>query len=141
MKNLATCTPTEFVKQTAKIKNAVAKWLDITKILEIRQKTPAYKVAPKDATADEKAEVIRENALILRKQTMNNLNEIFEQVLVEHPQETLDLLALVCFVEPSEVDEHTMDEYLECILEMFQNKSVVSFFSLLAQMQQRPTSI
>lgn len=141
MKNLATCTPTEFVKQTAKIKNAVAKWLDITKILEIRQKTPAYKVAPKDATADEKAEVIRENALILRKQTMNNLNEIFEQVLVEHPQETLDLLALVCFVEPSEVDEHTMDEYLECILEMFQNKSVVSFFSLLAQMQQHPTSI
>lgn len=141
MKNLATCTPTEFILQTAKIKNAVANWLDVTKILEIRGNAPAYKVAPKEATAEERAEIIRENAALQREQVKKNLSEILDQMLVEHPQETLNVLALVCFVEPSEIDKYTMSEYIGCILEMFQDKSVISFFTLLAQMQQHPTSI
>jgi len=141
MKNLATCTPSEFIAQTAKIKNAVANWLDVTQINKIRAQVPAYKVAPKNATAEQKAEVIRENALIKKEQAISNLNEIFEQVLVEHPTETLEVLALVCFVEPEDVDNHTMDEYLDCVMQMAQNKSVLSFFSLLAQIDQRPKSI
>jgi hypothetical protein len=56
-------------------------------------------------------------------------------MLVLHPKETLDVLALCCFVEPSEVDNYTMDEYMDCIMEMAQNKSVVNFFSLLAHLQ------
>ena len=47
MKNLATCTPTEFITQTAKIKSSVAKWLDLTRIPKIRSKAPVYKVIPK----------------------------------------------------------------------------------------------
>lgn len=141
MKNLATCTPSEFIAQTAKIKNAVANWLDVTQINKIRSQAPAYKVAPKNATAEQKANVIRENALIKKEQALKNLNDIFEQILVEHPSETLEVLALVCFVEPKDVDNHTMDEYLQCIMEMAQNKAVLSFFSLLAQIEQRPTSI
>lgn len=141
MKNLATCTPTEFVMQTAKIKNAVKKWLDVTRILKIREQVPALKTAPADATAEQRADVIRENALIMREQTMKNLNEILDAMLVEHPQETLEILALVCFVEPADIDKHTMEEYLECVLDMANNKAVLSFFTLLAQMKQQPTSI
>ena len=141
MKNLATCTPTEFVAQTAKIKNSVKNWLDVTQVLKIRQKAPAFKVAPENATAEQRAEVIRENALLQREQAMNNLNEIFEEMLVEHPQETLEVLALVCFVEPADVDKHTMSEYLDCVMDMLQNESVLRFFSLLARTQQLTKSI
>lgn len=141
MKNLATCTPTEFVAQTAKIKNSVKNWFDVTQILKIRQKSPAYKVAPKDATAEQKAEVIRENALLQREQAISNLNEILDEMLVEHPQETLEVLALVCFVEPQNVDDYKMSDYIDCIIDMLENESVLRFFSLLARTQQLTKSI
>lgn len=135
MKNLATCKPSEFVAQTAKIKTAVANWLDAIDLMKIRAIQPKYEVLPKDATPEERAEVIKKNAEIQRKQTMDNLSKILDNMLAEHPQETLEVLALCCFVEPSHVDDYTIDEYLQCIMDMMQNKSVMSFFSLLAQMQ------
>ena len=141
MKNLATCTPTEFVTQTAKIKASVANWLNLTKINDIRSKVPAYKVIPKGANAEDKAQIIKDNAQMKKDQALANLSEILDQVLIEHPTETLEVLALVCFVEPDHVDDHTMDEYFQCIMDMMQNKSVLSFFSLLAQIEQRPKSI
>ena len=141
MKNLATCKPSEFVAQTAKIKNAVADWIDKIDLMAIRATQPVYKTLPADATAEQRAAVINENAEIERKQTMANINKILDNMLAVHPKETLDVLALCCFVEPSDVDNHTMDEYLDCIMEMMQNKSVLNFFSLLAQLQMPVKSI
>ncbi len=141
MKNLATCTPTEFVTQTAKIKTSIANWFNLTKINEIRSRVPVYKIAPKGASAEDKAQIIKDNAQIKRDQALANLSEILDQALIEHPNETLEVLALVCFVEPDHVDDYTMDEYFQCIMDMMQNKSVLSFFSLLAQIEQRQKSI
>ena len=141
MKNLATCKPSEFVAQTAKIKNAVADWIDKIDLMAIRATQPVYKTLPIDATAEQRAAVIKENAEIERKQTMANVNKILDNMLAVHPKETLDVLALCCFVEPSDVDNHTMDEYLDCIMDMMQNKSVLNFFSLLAQLQMPVKSI
>lgn len=141
MKNLATCKPSEFVAQTAKIKNAVADWIDKIDLMAIRATQPVYIALPADATAEQRAAVIKENAEIERKQTMANINKILDNMLAVHPNETLDVLALCCFVEPSDVDNHTMDEYLDCIMEMMQNKSVLNFFSLLAQLQMPVKSI
>jgi hypothetical protein len=62
-------------------------------------------------------------------------------MLAVHPQETLEVLALCCFVEPEHVDDYTMDEYMQCIMDMAQNKSVMNFFSLLAQVQTVAKSI
>ena len=137
MKNLANCKPTEFIAQTAKIKEAVKNWMDVTEVMSIRRKLPEYEKAPADATAEERAEVIKRNAARKQDQTMQNLSEIVDKMLVEHPQETLNVLALCCFVEPENVDDHTMDEYMECIFELFQSKSVVNFFTLLAQLNQK----
>ena len=39
-KNLANCTPKEFMVQTRLIKHAVEKWLTDTEILKIRQNMP-----------------------------------------------------------------------------------------------------
>ena len=135
MKNLATCKPTEFVAQTAKIKEAVSTWMDAIDLMKIRATQPNYETIPNDSTPEQRAEVIKRNAEIQRKQTMANLNKILDKMLVEHPKETLDVLALCCFVEPEHVDDYTIDEYMQCIMDMMQNKSVINFFSLLAQVQ------
>lgn len=141
MKNLATCKPTEFVAQTAKIKEAVSNWIDAIDLMKIRATQPKYETLPADSTPEQRAEIIKKNAELQRKQTMKNLNKILDKMLMEHPKETLDVLALCCFVEPEHVDDYTIDEYLQCIMDMMQNKSVINFFSLLAQMQTVAKSI
>lgn len=141
MKNLATCKPTEFVAQTAKIKEAVASWIDAIDLMKIRAIQPQYETIPIDSTPEQRAEVIRKNAELKKKQTMENLNKILDKMLVEHPKETLDVLALCCFIEPEHVDDYTIDEYMQCIMDMMQNKSVMNFFSLLAQVQTVAKSI
>lgn len=141
MKCLATCKPTEFVAQTAKIKEAVSSWMDAIDLMAIRAIQPKYEVLPMDATAEQRAEVIKKNAEIQKKQAMENLSKILDNMLLKHPKETLDVLALCCFVEPEHVDDYTIDEYMECIMEMMQNKSIINFFSLLAQMQTVAKSI
>lgn len=135
MKNLATCKPTEFVAQTAKIKSAVADWIDKIDLMAIRATKPQYKVLPLTATDEERAAVIKENAEIEQKQAIANASKLFDKMLVEYPTETLNVLALCCFVEPQDIDNHTMDEYFNCIMEMMGNKSVMNFFSLLAQLK------
>lgn len=140
MKNLAKCTPSEFAVQTVKIKDIVRNWLELTKILEIRQKQPTYKMCAKDAPAEVRAEVIKENAKLKKEQAMKNLSEMLDSCLAEHPQETIEVLALCCFVDPADADNHLMEEYLECILDMFESKAVMRFFSLLAQVRMQETS-
>lgn len=137
MKNLATCKPTEFIAQTAKIKDAVKGWLDVTGLMKIRQKKPVYETVAADASAEERAAVIQRNAEKKRDQSMENLSEMIDQMLVEHPQETLNVLALCCFVEPDHVDDYSMDEYMDCIFELIHSKSVMNFFTLLAQLNQK----
>lgn len=135
MKNLATCKPSEFIAQTAKIRKSVANWIDVIDIVNIRATRPQYKVIPVDASAEEKKMIIEENAKLQKKQAVENANKILDNMLAVHPQETLEVMALCCFVEPSEVDNHPMDEYLQCIMEMVSNKSVMDFFKFLAQLQ------
>lgn len=141
MKNLATCKPSEFVAQTAKIKEAVASWVKAIDLINIRNTKPKYIVLPAGATVEERTEVIKKNAELEKQQTMENLSKILDKMLIEHPQETLNVLALACFVEPEHVDDYTIDEYLGCIMEMMQSKSVMSFFTLLAQTQTVAKSI
>lgn len=140
MKNLATCTPSEFIAQTVKIKNVASKWLKATEILKIRATKPKLIEISDDATDEEKEEIQKKNTEIIREQALENLSQMIDKMLIEHPKETLELLALSCFVEPKNVDKYTMDEYIYCIEDMLQAKSVVNFFSLLAQRQMRQIS-
>lgn len=141
MKNLATCKPTEFVAQTAKIKDAVANWMEIIDFVGVRAKRPAYIMIPKDATAEEIKGINAQNATIRKKQALNNISELLDNMLAKHPKETLDVLALCCFVEPEHVDDYTIDEYMNCIMDMMDSQSVIRFFKLLAQLQMPQESI
>lgn len=122
-KNLANCTPKEFAVQTRLIKHAVEKWLTETDIMKIRERKPAI---PEGATDEEIAKLMKEQA-------GKNLSVMFDVVMDEHPDETVELLGLLCFVPPAEVDNHPMTYYMDSISELIAEQSVWNFFiSLLS---------
>ena len=124
MKNLANCTPREFMAQTVKIKRAAADWLTKTDIANIRKRMP---VIADGLTKKEKDEAFS-------AQARANISAMFDEIMDKHPQETLDLLALLCFVEPDNVDDHPMSEYLKSLTEMIGNEAVIGFFTSLARL-------
>lgn len=136
MKTLATCKPSEFLAQTNKIRKAVDRWLTDTDIMNIRKRMPAYEKAGENATADEKVRVIQRNAELDREQTRKNLNAILDAMLDEHPNETLEILALCCFVEPAKVDDYPIGSYLQAITDLISDETVIGFFSSLASLGQ-----
>lgn len=120
-KNLANCTPTEFAVQTRLIKHAVEHWLTETDIMQIRKTQP---VIPQDATEEETKKLLQEQAV-------KNLSDMFDSIMEEHPKETVELLALLCFVPVSEVDKHPMTYYMDSIGELLAEQSVWNFFTSL----------
>lgn len=126
MKNLANCKPSEFLAQTNKIRKTVERWLSLTKILEIRKNIPELK---EGQTADEIKAAAAEQA-------KKNLTAILDAIMEQHPKETLDLLALLCFVEPENVDDHPMSEYLAAFNELISDEAVLGFFTSLVRLGQ-----
>lgn len=124
MKNLANCTPSEFLRQTVKIKKSVEKWFKLTDIMNIRRRKPDI---PEGATREEKAAALKEQA---RENALAMFNAVFE----EHPDETLEVLALMCFVEPEHVDDHPVKEYLKAFTELINDEDVLDFFTSLARL-------
>ena len=124
MKNLANCKPSEFLQQTNRIRKSVSKWLADTDILNIRTNGPDVK---DDATDEEKRKALKEQA-------KENSRLILDAILDEHPTETLELLALLCFVEPKEADNHSTTEYIESFNELINNKAVTDFFMSLIRL-------
>lgn len=125
MKNLANCKPSEFLKQTNKIRKSVSKWLTDTDVMNIRRRQPSI---PEGASDEERKKLIE-------KQVVRNLNAMLDAVLDEHPEETLELLALLCFVEPKDIDKHPITEYLDSFSELISNSSVIGFFTSLTQLE------
>jgi len=136
MKSLANCKPTEFLKQTNRIRKAVEKWLDLTDIAKIAATRPKLTPFRKDMTEEEKLELFAENKKIAEEQTRDNMNRILEEVMDKHADETLVILGLCCFVEPDEIDDHSVSEYLEVLTELIENRAVLNFFTSLMRLEQ-----
>ena len=134
MKNLANCKPSEFLIQTNKIRKSVANWLTVTDIMNIRKRLPELEEAGEGATIDERQAVVERNLKKKNEQVKQNLMDILDAMLVDHPTETLEILALCCFVEPKDVDNHPMSEYIGAITELIETKEVMSFFISLAKL-------
>lgn len=124
MKTLANCTPREFLVQTNKIRKSVAKWLTLTRVLEIRKTQPKMS---EDASDEEKRAA-------LEKQVRQNLTSMLDAILEEYPEETAELLGLVCFIEPEDLDNHSMIEILSNFTDILNSKEVMSFFISLMQL-------
>lgn len=130
MKNLANCKPTEFFKQTVKIRRYVEDWLTATDVLSIRNKLPELN---ESMTDEEKREAIS-------KQAKKNLWAMFDKIFDENAEKTIGLLALLCFFEPEEADDHEMGEYFQSISELMDDQRVIAFFTSLAQLDQTSIS-
>ena len=114
MKNLANCTPREFLRQTNRIRKAAARWLEGTDALAIRRRGAGE----------------GESGI---EQAARNLRDILEAALEKCPDETAELLGLMCFIEPEELDQHSMAELLTSATELLNSPEVADFFTSLAR--------
>ena len=130
MKTIANCSPREFRVQTNKIRKAVANWLTLTNIMEIRKRVPKFTEGMDDAAKRDAA----------RKMAKENISAMLESAMGEHPNETAELLGMLCFIEPEDLDNHTMIEILTPVTEMISNPEVIDFFISLARLDRISTS-
>lgn len=136
MKNLANCSPVEFLRQTNKIRHALQSWLQDTKILDVR-KNKASLIEITDGMSDaEKADALEQNKEISRKQAMKNLSDMLDAALDTHAEQTIELLALMCFVEPEHVNDHKPTAYMKEFGEMISDKDILDFFTSLMRLDQ-----
>ena len=141
MKNLANCKPSEFLAQTFKIKKSVQEWLDVIEIAQIKKKMPVGIIKLDGLSGEDRANAIAANKKLMEAQMKKNLGELLDRMLSENAEKTLEVLALCCFVEPAEVDNYPMGEYLESIGELLSDKGVLSFFISLVQLAQTDIGI
>ena len=140
LKTLVTCKPSEFLKQTNRIKKSVEKWLTDTDILNIRKRLAVLEIVPQDATPEEKAAIFERNKKATEEQAKKNISAMLDAILEEHPDETLELLGLCCFVEPEHVDDHSVAEYLNAFNSIINDRAVIDFFTSLVSLGQRNIS-
>lgn len=135
-KNLVTCKPTEFLKQTSRIRKSAEKWMKVTGIMDIRARKPeGLRTITKNMSDDERAEAITENKRLIAEQSRKNLNNIITSAIDEYPDETLEILALACFVEPEHVNDHKVSFYLANLSDILADEDVLSFFTSLARLE------
>ena len=125
MKNLANCKPSEFLRQTNRIRKVAEKWLTSTNILNIRKTQPILE----GKTQEEKDAAIK-------AQVKANLNKMLDAILEDNSEETLELLALACFIEPAEIDNYKVSDILLSIAELLNDQAVLSFFTSLVKLGQ-----
>lgn len=141
MKNLANCKPSEFFKQTLRIKRNVERWMTSDDIKEIRSRKIDTEEILDSMTPEEQGEILLRNEKKREEMIMKNFMDILEILLDKKFEETLSLLALCCFVEPENVDDHDVDEYLGSMADLISNPNVLRFFVSLAQLGQTNISI
>ena len=136
-KTLMNCKPTEFVAQTCKIKRSVSRFLKDTDLLNIRRRMPEdLKKVDKNAGAEERLEAVQHNSEAIIRQNRKNLSDMLDAMLEQHPDETLEVMALCCFVEPKDVDSHPMRDYMMAFTDLLNDEAVLGFFTSLASLGQ-----
>lgn len=135
-KNLANCTPEEFLDQSYLIMDAAEKFMKVNDILGIRsRKVEGLQEIPTD-NEEEAERVRRENAKKITAQRMKNVKDLLTSMMHTHKKETLELLAISCFIAPEDVNNYTMPYFLRNVGEMISNPDVLAFFTSLAEVEQ-----
>lgn len=134
LKTLVTCKPSEFLKQTNRIRKSAEKWMEVTRIAEIRKELPQLEVAPAGASKEEIEAIDARNKEALKNQSRKNIQKMLDSVMDEHPDETLEILALCCFVEPEHIDDYPVAMYLRAFNEIIGDEAVLNFFTSVAQL-------
>ena len=137
MKNLATCTPVEFLRQTNKIRKSVESWLKETKIMEIRKNKPLGLIEITETmSAEERKDAEERNLDLYREQAMKNISKMLDVALDECAEQTLEVLGLMCFVDPDKVNECKPTALIKEFGEMIADEDILDFFTSLMQLDQ-----
>ena len=131
MKTLANCTPRDFLVQTNRIRKKAAEWIELTKIAEIRRRAPVFKEGMDEEAKKEAA----------RRQATENIFAMLDSALEEHPDETAELLGMMCFIDPKDINNHSALEFLVPATELINNPQVIDFFISLMRLGQMDTSM
>ena len=135
MKTLAPCTPTEFLKQTYRIKKKAEAWLTATDIANIRKNIPELPEIDAEPGTEERIRQEKEQVEAKKKAGLQNFSRMFDVIAGEHPDETMELLGLCCFVEPAHIDDYTMEQYLAALSDMLGSNAVWNFFATLLRLE------
>ena len=71
---------------------------------------------------------------LMSEQSRKNFSAMLDSALEQHPEETIGLLALCCFIPVEEADEQPVEMYLEVISDLLDSKAVIRFFTSLVQL-------
>lgn len=140
LKTLVTCNPREFLIQSNRIKKSLEKWLTVTDVMNIRKRKPAtLEAIPIGASQEERAAVIERNKKASAEQGLKNLSAMWEAISEEHPDETLELMALCCFMNPAEIETCQMRDVMIAFNSLIGDEAVVGFFTSFISLAQMPT--
>lgn len=140
MKNLTNCTPTEFITQTNKIRKSVYGWLKLTDIMNIRQKKPKLTPLTNEMSNEERAKVILDNKEAMKEQARENFSLMLDKMLDDYPEQTLEVIGLINFIDKSDLDNYKMVDLMANTLEMLEDEAVMGFFGLLMRLGSKNTS-
>lgn len=122
VKTLANCTLAEFLRQTNKIRHAVADFYESCDFGEIMKRKPVLTGNETEAELADK----------IRKQSKQNLSDILDVCLDTNAEKTVEIVGLMCFKSPEEAAKMSSTEFLGATLELLSNEDVVSFFTSVA---------
>jgi len=119
MKTLANCSPREFLAQTYRIRKAAAGWMERAGMDGLRARLREI---------EGREEQIRAAARAL-----------MDVALETCPDETAELLGLMCFIEPEDLERHAMAELLGAAREIANCPEIIDFFISLARLESGST--
>ncbi len=124
MKTLANCAPVEFLRQTNKIRHSAGELLAKSGVLEIRKRQPEF---TGQETEEEKKEKIT-------AQAKKNLDKMLDVLLDSDPEGTVQLMGMLCFMEPEEALAANGLELFGAAMELLNSKAVMGFLSSLMRL-------
>ena len=131
MKTLLTCNLREFVRQIARIREAAGAWLAATRLLELRRRLPE----PREYKDDD------EHRAAIMGQWRSNIRAMLDAVLIEHPDETAELLGLLCFIEPEDLDKHPMKDVFEAVVVMLLDDNLMQLLAMILTVGLTPEKV
>lgn len=139
-KTLATCTGIEFLQQTNRIRHEVEGWIKETKVLEIRKRKAAKKPITDDMSPEEKQATQAANEAARMQQVRQNISDMLDACLETHAEQTLRLLAMLCFIDKEDANNVPVTELLAAFGDMLGDEGVMRFFTSLTKWEVINTS-
>ena len=131
MKTLANCSPTEFLRQTNKIRHECSGFLKKSGVLEIRKRQP-------ELTGKETEEELKEKNMA---QVKKNLDAMLDVLLDTNAEGAAEMLRLMCIFEPGEEETLTGMELLRVGMDVLSDKAVIDFLLFLMKSAQTISAV